>query len=138
VKRYPFIIAVILPQVIDFIVTSIGQPAEYWQGFQVTNEGSPIADWALHSHYGVFAGGFALYVLITFLLLKKLPWKYALWLGLWIFSAHMWASSSWASTMIAKAGIDVYYWYVVILYHGLLTIFLTHGTLSYYRNKKIL
>jgi len=124
-----------MPLAIDFLVTSFGQPSGYWQGLGLTNEGNPFVEPILRLHYGAFLVGFIIYGTAVFLLIKKLPWKWALWLGVFLFVSHTWGSSTWVSTMLYKSGIEVNDWFVTVAYHGLLAVLMCKGIMSYYQKE---
>lgn len=133
-RRY-FMLAVMTPLIADFIVTSIGQPSAYWQGLGVTNEGNPLIEPILRFHYAAFAAGFLFYAAFVFFLLRKLPWKGALWLGLFLFISHAWGSSTWIPEMLFRANIQVNDWYITILYHAALAILMGKGIFSYCKER---
>ena len=127
--RAPFIIAVLLPLVIDHIVTLIGQPAGYWRDFSLANEASP---WKLLliNHPGLFLGWLFIYVIIVWFLASKLPGKLVLPLGLLAYTGYAWGSSSWIPRILQMLDIqypDPFHWYVTIGYFVVLSFVLAWG-----------
>lgn len=126
-SRKVFIIAALLPLVLDHVVTLVGQPAAYWANFTLADEGSP-AKFLLEQHPAWFVLWGVFYAAVAAILLAKLPKNFALPLGLLIYTGHAWGSSSWIPRLLYMVGFNLnYYWYVTIFYFAVLSIALAFG-----------
>ncbi len=120
-----FVIAVLLPNVIDHIVTLLGQPSEYWQNYAKSNEAALIT---LLGHGPIiFIIGSIVYISILAFLLFKLPSKYSLPLGIFAFVGHAWGSASWIPGILYSHNINANEWVVSLVYFLVLSIFLSLG-----------
>jgi len=97
----------ILVMVFDFVFTSIGQPAGYWQNFNLVNEGNPIARYLLVQNYLYFTLTSFIYGFLIILLVIKLKRPFNIIIAVSFFLIHSSASASWATVIFEKiTGID--------------------------------
>ena len=122
-SRNPFILAVLVPLIFDHVITVLGQPSEYWKDFSFAQEGSP-ARFLLAQHPAWFFLWGAAYAVLIVVLLRVLPKKAALPLGLLVYMGHAWGSATWIPGS----------WYVFIAYFAILSLVLSWGILSWFRN----
>jgi hypothetical protein len=122
-----FLFSILVPLIIDHIVTVVGQPSLYWSDFSYASEGSP-ARFLLVWHPALFLLWGAAYALLVWLLGRKLPQKWVLPLGLLVYTGHAWGSASWIPQILELAGADVsLQWYVSIGYFAILAFILGWG-----------
>lgn len=132
-KRLIFILSVLFPMGLDGIFTLIGQPRGYWKDFTIVNEVSP-ARILLQIHPLLFLIFGIIYAIIILFLLLKLPWKFALPVGIVTYTGHVWGSSTWIPKLVSMTNIPVPYWYVDEGYFIIAAIMLSFGIFSYYKN----
>lgn len=80
---------------VDILFTLIGQSPEYWSNFSLANEANPIGHWALTAHPLLFLLLAAPYLLLIYLLIKRLPTLAGLTFILSIIIGHTVGGSSW-------------------------------------------
>jgi hypothetical protein len=86
----------LLLSLVDWTVTLLGQPAEYWAGdYTQANERSPTFFNLLVSHPAAFAAGFFLWIGVFVALIVLLPKTPAMMLSLAVAFAHTNGATSW-------------------------------------------
>ena len=81
-----FVAAVLLPSLLDGIVTLLGQSGEYWSNYSKVNEAAPIT----FLTYGpwIFLLSVLLYTLVLATIIYKLPKWWSIGAGLFFYRAN--------------------------------------------------
>lgn len=135
-KRIIFILSILFPMGIDGIFTLAGQPSGYWREFTLVNEASP-ARILLQIHPLFFLLFGIIYATITVFLLMKLPWKFALPLGILVYTGHVWGNTTWIPRLVSITSAPIPYWYVDEGYFVIVALLLSFGIFYYYRNHEV-
>jgi len=121
------LIPIILVMVFDFVFTLVGQSSSYWKNYNLVNEGDPFARFLLVSHWSYFFIGSFVYLVFIIFLLAKLKRPFNIIIAVAVFTIHVWASSTWLTTIYSKIIGDYTYsteWCLLIGYFiflGLIT-----------------
>lgn len=117
-----FVAVVLLPSLLDGIVTLLGQSHEYWSNYSKINEAAPIT----FLTYGpwIFLLSVLLYTLVLAAIIYKLPKWWSIGAGLFFFMSHSSGFESWVPyIMVEKMHIPYgYWWFVNIAYLLLMAI----------------
>jgi hypothetical protein len=127
-KRLPkeFTYPVALVMIIDFLITIVGQPKNYWNNFANVNEGSPIGFSLMKINPLFFLLFCAIYLLIAIISIKKLPLFLGATIALSLFLGHAYGSSTWVYYFFYRGGLTsemFSHWYITIGYFVLLSLF---------------
>jgi hypothetical protein len=114
--KFYFIAAVLLPSLLDGVVTLIGQPNSYWTDFSKIDEASPVT--FLMFGPWVFLLSVVVYTLLLALLIYKLPKWVSIGVGLFLCMSHSSGIQSWAPYIITEKMqyLYDYWWYISVAY----------------------
>ena len=111
-----FIAAVLLPSLLDGIITLIGQPGEYWADFSKIDEAAPLTflsfgPWA-------FLLSVIVYTAILAVVLYKLPRWVSIGAGIFLCMAHSNGVQGWVAAIIVDKMqfLYEYWWYISVVY----------------------
>lgn len=125
--KFYFIAAVLLPSLLDGIVTLLGQPNEYWSNFSKINEAAPIS----FLSYGpwIFLLSVLVYTAVLAAIIYKIPKWWSIGVGLFFCMSHSSGFESWVPyIMVEKMHISYdYWWYVSVMYLLLMAILVSLG-----------
>lgn len=109
--KWSLIFSLLIPALVDMIVTLVGQPRDYWNDFTKFFEGSPGGSALLAMHPLAFVGIFIIYLAIVAIIFRR--WNNAITYiaGIALFVGHAWGSSSWIPLFLGA-----YNWYAMIAY----------------------
>lgn len=120
--KFYFIMAVLLPSLLDGIVTLLGQSSEYWSNYSKINEAAPIT----FLTYGpwVFLLSILFYTAVLAVIIHKLPKWWSIGAGLFFCMSHSSGFGSWVPyIMVEKMHLPYgYWWFVNIAYLLLMAI----------------
>lgn len=80
---------------LDFGMTLLGQPPEYWDGYYILREGNPLAAELLMLHPAAFLGAGVVWLALVMGLVMALPRLAALTISVAVSQAHAWAAGGW-------------------------------------------
>ncbi len=107
----------ILVTFLDFVFTLAGQPASYWQSFNLSNEASPLGFSLLSQNPIYFILFFIFYLLLILFLSVNLPRPFNIMIWIGFFLGHSWGSASWLSILSRRyPSIYIDDWYLTIGY----------------------
>lgn len=110
--------------ILDLTFTLVGQPAYYWQDYELFSEGSPLGPLLLSYHPGYFILFFVFYLPFVLLLATNLKKPFNIIVAISFFLGHTWGSASWLPRIFYKlVGIYVLNnWYLLIGYFVIIAI----------------
>ena len=140
--KNPLFFAFFLPDLVDGIVTLVGQDAQYWSG-RVVNEASP-AYYALLFSPWLFLFGSLVWFGFWYWAMKRLKEPFSFFFVFLFTAGHSWGSSSWLWKIARDNG-----WYVAtdqlsvmlvwggaVVYFVLIAVFATICLQLYLRKRK--
>lgn len=126
-QKLYFVIAALIPSLLDGIITLVGQPASYWSDFSKIDEGAPLT----FLMYGpwIFLLSVVVYTVLLGLIIYKLPKWISLGVGLFFFMAHSNGVQGWIGPIIMDKAqfLFDYYWYITVLYSFVVVIIISFG-----------
>jgi len=122
-----FVIAALIPSLLDGIITLIGQPISYWSNFNKIDEGAPLT----FLMYGpwIFLLSVAVYTVMLGIIIYKLPQWISIGVGLFFFMAHSNGVQGWIGPIILEKAqfLFDYYWYIAVSYSFIVAIIMSFG-----------
>jgi len=120
-----FIWPIIFVLILDCCFTLIGQPGDYWQNFNAISESSPIGFFLLKINPILFIDAFIVYMVVIYVILRKIPQSAAIIVGLSLFLGHVWGSASWLPVIYHQykfPRFEFYQWWLTISYFVIIAI----------------
>jgi uncharacterized BrkB/YihY/UPF0761 family membrane protein len=131
-----FVVAALIPSLLDGIVTLIGQPTSYWSDFSKIDEAAPFT--FLTFGPWIFLLSIVLYTAIVGLIIYKLPKWPSLGIGLFFFMAHSNGVQGWIGSIVVEKApfLYGYWWYISIIYSLLVVALISFGLYKWLSDKK--
>jgi hypothetical protein len=122
-----FVAAVLLPSLLDGIVTLVGQPSSYWSDFSKIDEASPLT--FLTFGPWIFLLSIVIYTAFLALVIYKLPKWLSIGVGLFFCMAHSNGVQGWIASIIVEKVhfLYEYWWYISVVYSLIIVILVSLG-----------
>lgn len=122
-----FIAAVLIPSLLDGVITLVGQPSEYWADFSKIDEAAPLT--FLSFGPWVFLLSVLVYTAILAVILYKLPRWVSIGAGIFLCMAHSNGVQGWIAALVVERMqyLYDYWWYISVVYSLIIALLVALG-----------